>query len=202
LLPTWSSHNPHPASPEIACHHQVSKDKLTIRYTGPGDHETDVGSIQGNRIVPKQQRVFYYEATVVDAGLKGLIALGFAEKGFNLGKHPGWATTSPLVRCGITTALTTLKLAGPDWIITPTDRRHRRWKRPTHHPALCESAKVLPAARRAEMNSYGYDGETGKKMAGSTGPSRSSSQAYGPIYSTGDVVGAGILLETQEMFFT
>ena len=69
--------------------HQVSKDKLSIRYTGPGDHETDVGSIQANRNVPKQQRVFYYEATIVDAGLKGLIVVGFAEKGFNLGKHPG-----------------------------------------------------------------------------------------------------------------
>ena len=53
-----------------------------------------------------------------------------------------------------------------------------------------------------EMNSYGFDGETGKKLAGSSGPSRFSSQAYGPVYSTGDVVGAGILLETQEMFFT
>ena len=55
---------------------------------------------------------------------------------------------------------------------------------------------------RVEMNSYGFDGETGKKLAGSSGPSRFSSQAYGPTYSTGDVVGAGILLETQEMFFT
>jgi hypothetical protein len=55
---------------------------------------------------------------------------------------------------------------------------------------------------RAEMNSYGYDGESGKRMAGSTGPSRSSSEQYGPPYTTGDVIGAGILLESQEMFFT
>lgn len=68
---------------------QVGKDKLSLRYTGPGDHETDVGCIQANHAVPRHKRIFYYEVKIVDAGLKGLISIGFAEKGFNLGKHPG-----------------------------------------------------------------------------------------------------------------
>ena len=69
---------------------QVSKDKLSLQYTGPGDHETDVGCIQANHAVPKNTRIYYYEVHIVNAGMKGLISIGFAEKGFNLGKHPGY----------------------------------------------------------------------------------------------------------------
>ena len=71
-------------------HLQVSKDKLSLQYTGPGDHETDVGCIQANHTVPRNKRVYYYEVHIVNGGMKGLISIGFAEKGFNLGKHPGY----------------------------------------------------------------------------------------------------------------
>ena len=72
---------------------QVSKDKLSLQYTGPGDHETDVGCIQANYAVPRNKRIYYYEVDIVNAGTKGLISIGFAEKGFNLGKHPGYGTS-------------------------------------------------------------------------------------------------------------
>ena len=72
---------------------KVSKDKLSLRYTGNGDHETDVSSIQANRAIPKLKRVYYYEVTILDAGAKGLISIGFAERGFNLAKHPGYLLT-------------------------------------------------------------------------------------------------------------
>lgn len=68
---------------------QVSKDKLSVRYTGNGLHDNDVGSIQANAKVPRRQLVYYYEMTVLDAGTRGLMAIGFAEKGFKLGRHPG-----------------------------------------------------------------------------------------------------------------
>ena len=73
---------------------QVSKDKLSLQYTGPGDHETDVGCIQANHAVPRNKRIYYYEVQIVNAGNKGLISIGFAEKGFNLGKHPGYDACS------------------------------------------------------------------------------------------------------------
>eukprot|EP00884_Botryococcus_braunii_P020425 jgi/Botrbrau1/7066/Bobra.0165s0089.1 len=51
-----------------------------------------------------------------------------------------------------------------------------------------------------EPGSYGYRAAEGKKYFCVHGSSKS--QEYGPNFTTGDVIGAGILLETQEMFFT
>ena len=78
---------PHAAESTAAV--QVEKDKLTVRYTGQGAHNNDVGAIQGNRPVPRKRRVYYYEVTVLDAGEKGLIGVGFADKNFKMGKQPG-----------------------------------------------------------------------------------------------------------------
>mmetsp|Transcript_7126 Transcript_7126/g.20115 ORF Transcript_7126/g.20115 Transcript_7126/m.20115 type:complete len:488 (-) Transcript_7126:361-1824(-) len=47
-----------------------------------------------------------------------------------------------------------------------------------------------------EPNSYGYHGDDGHKFGSG------SHDAYGPLYSTGDVVGAGIHLGRGEIFFT
>ena len=68
---------------------QVYKDKLTVKYTGDGRHDNDVGSIQANRKVPREQLVYYYEMRIMDTGERGLISIGFAEKGFKMGRHPG-----------------------------------------------------------------------------------------------------------------
>ncbi len=47
------------------------------------------------------------------------------------------------------------------------------------------------------MGSYGYHGDDGRKYA-STG----MGEEYGPHFGAGDVIGAGLHLETQELFFT
>uniref|UniRef100_A0A383VPB8 B30.2/SPRY domain-containing protein n=1 Tax=Tetradesmus obliquus TaxID=3088 RepID=A0A383VPB8_TETOB len=73
---------------------EIGKDKLSIRYVGDGRHDNDVGSIQGNRPVPTQQLLYYFELTVVDQGELGRIAIGFTEKSFKLTRQPGWEASS------------------------------------------------------------------------------------------------------------
>ncbi|KAL3159307.1 hypothetical protein ABBQ32_011261 [Trebouxia sp. C0010 RCD-2024] len=55
-----------------------------------------------------------------------------------------------------------------------------------------------------ETNTYGYHGDDGKKYSHPVANSRSINQGteYGPTYTSGDTVGAGLNLETQEIFFT
>ena len=51
--------------------------------------EANVGSIQGNRPVPKTQVVYYFEVLVKDKGEKGDISIGFTDKQFKMGRAPG-----------------------------------------------------------------------------------------------------------------
>jgi len=50
---------------------EVMKDKLTVRYTGKGNHAHDVGSVRSQHSCPTSVGVYYYEAKIVDAGLSG-----------------------------------------------------------------------------------------------------------------------------------
>lgn len=52
-------------------------------------------------------------------------------------------------------------------------------------------------AHRWEVGSFGYHGDDGRKYA-STG----MGEEYGPHFGAGDIIGAGLHLETQELFFT
>lgn len=54
-----------------------------------------------------------------------------------------------------------------------------------------------------EPNTYGYHGDDGRKYShpGSNLRANTGSE-YGPTFSAGDIVGAGLNLETQEIFFT
>ncbi|KAG2437400.1 hypothetical protein HXX76_006052 [Chlamydomonas incerta] len=70
------------------------KDKLTVRYAGDARHNNDVGAIQANHPVPVNCTVFYYELTVLDGGISGKIAIGFADKNFKLTRQPGWEVGS------------------------------------------------------------------------------------------------------------
>jgi hypothetical protein len=69
---------------------QVSKDKLSARYTGNAAHNNDVGSIQANRPVPRQSLVYYYEVLIKDRGDRACIGIGYADQDFKLGRQPGW----------------------------------------------------------------------------------------------------------------
>lgn len=74
----------HPSPP------QVSKDKLTVAYTGAGAHTNDVGAIQADHSAPRRTAVFYFEVTVLSSGERGLIGVGFTDAGAKLGRQPGW----------------------------------------------------------------------------------------------------------------
>eukprot|EP00898_Chlorokybus_atmophyticus_P007569 jgi/Chlat1/7813/Chrsp66S07270 len=120
---------------------EVDKDKLSCRYRGPdipNHHGNDVGAIQANRPVPTRRMVYYFELTVVDAGERGCIAIGFTDSTFNFKRQPGW-----------------------------------------------------------EANGYGYHGDDGRKYHAS-----GKGEAYGPTFTTGDTVGAGLHLQNHEIFFT
>ncbi|KAI7842482.1 hypothetical protein COHA_003836 [Chlorella ohadii] len=68
---------------------EVGKDKLSVRYNGPAQHDNDVGSIQSNNPVPLRRLVYYFEITVKEAS-GGSISLGFSDRNFKQGRHPGF----------------------------------------------------------------------------------------------------------------
>ena len=70
-----------------------------MRYTGPGRHGNDVGSIQGNYPVPKAQVVYYFELLVKEKGDKGDVSIGFADKHFKMGRAPGYAPSLRAQAC-------------------------------------------------------------------------------------------------------
>ena len=55
----------------------------------------------------------------------------------------------------------------------------------------------MHCALRWEPNSYGYHGDDGKKFH-----ANGAGEDYGPLFTSGDVVGAGIHVQRQEIFFT
>lgn len=67
----------------------VSKDKLTVKYTGHGTGTKDVGCVQANQCVPRQELAFYFEVTVKDAGERGRICIGLSDNRFPHGRLPG-----------------------------------------------------------------------------------------------------------------
>lgn len=50
---------------------------------------------------------------------------------------------------------------------------------------------------RWELNTCGYHGEDGLIYLG-----KRQGEAFGPTYTTGDIVGGGINYDSQEFFFT
>ncbi|CAA7057842.1 unnamed protein product [Microthlaspi erraticum] len=116
----------------------VSPDKLSVKYTGAGQHSHDVGAVQANKPAPFKRYGYYFEIYVKNAGAKGQISIGFTTNSFRIGRHPGW-----------------------------------------------------------ELNTCGYHGEDGLIYLG-----KRQGEAFGPTYTTGDIVGGGINYDSQEFFFT
>lgn len=67
----------------------VMRDKLTVKYTGRGNHANDVGSIRTDVPAPRRRRIYYFEVTCVDAGQRGQVTVGFASHTFPLHRQPG-----------------------------------------------------------------------------------------------------------------
>ena len=72
----------------------VSKDRLTVRYVGRGNHSQDVGAARTNWPCPHQCFVYYFEVTIIDSGSRGSIAVGLADGEFELNRQPGWEPNS------------------------------------------------------------------------------------------------------------
>lgn len=72
---------------------EVSKDKLTVKYTGKGSHQHDVGSIRANKPLQTKVMIAYYEITIVDGGLKSSICIGLSEREL-CNRQPGWEENS------------------------------------------------------------------------------------------------------------
>ena len=72
----------------------VSKDKLTIRYVGKGNHSHDAGSMRTNHPCPKSCLLYYFEMTVLDSGERGSISIGLTDRLFPLNRRPGWEINS------------------------------------------------------------------------------------------------------------
>ncbi len=75
---------------------EVQKDKLSMRYTGAGQHQNDVGSIQANGTVPKRRLVYYFECLIRNGGDRCCIGVGFAPADFKIGRQPGWVAPTSL----------------------------------------------------------------------------------------------------------
>ena len=54
----------------------------------------DVGAVQANCAAPCHTVLFYFEVTILDAGARGTIGVGFADAGFKLSRQPGWEANS------------------------------------------------------------------------------------------------------------
>lgn len=61
-----------------------------MKYVGQGTGTKDVGCVQANLCVPRQELAFYFEVTVKDAGERGRICIGFSDARFPQGRLPGY----------------------------------------------------------------------------------------------------------------
>lgn len=71
---------------------------------------------------------------------------------------------------------------------------------PCHQLCQLQALRVVQLcipARRWEPNSYGYHGDDGRKYC-----ANGKGEEYGPKFTAGDTIGAGIHMAKQEIFFT
>jgi hypothetical protein len=119
-------------------HVKVRTDKLTVAYVGPAHHTHDVGTVRGNKPIPKDKPIYYFEVEVLDAGKSGCITIGVIPAEALLCRQPG-----------------------------------------------------------SQQNSFGYRGDEGRIYEGSA-----RGKPYGPQFSTHDIVGCGVDLCKQQIFYT
>ncbi|KAI8843129.1 concanavalin A-like lectin/glucanase domain-containing protein [Chytridium lagenaria] len=68
---------------------EVSKDKLSAKYIGKGNHSYDVGVIRSNRPLHPRHYVGYFEVKIVSSLERTSISIGLSDAAVVLNKHPG-----------------------------------------------------------------------------------------------------------------
>ena len=175
---------------------EFTKDRRTATYLGSAHQGSDVG-IQSTLPVPRQVSLYYFEMTVLEKGEKGRTTLGFTVKDTKLTSQPGFVASSrKQVHNMACSALLELVMSGACSKLSAS--AHQKF---TAH-LRCQKDNSCQCSW--ETNTYGYHGDDGKKYSHPVANSRTINQGteYGPTYTSGDTVGAGLNLETQEIFFT
>ncbi|KAJ2498674.1 hypothetical protein GGH96_004105 [Coemansia sp. RSA 1972] len=84
LLPSaWTSIR---AMPNL----EVAPNRETVKYTGPGRHDTDASMILTDVCIPSRTGVYYYEVYIKSRGQNGYIGIGMARSGMVATRLPGW----------------------------------------------------------------------------------------------------------------
>ena len=129
---------------------------------------------------------------MVDAGERGVIGVGFSGPGFKLGKQPGWEPGTYGYHGDDGLKANGGEGRGSGWVGGGGPARGGLAARslPTLNPNAPQLPPTLYPPHDITLSlSLQYHG------AG-------VGEAYGPRYSSGDVVGAGLDLEAAEIFFT
>ncbi|GAB5035751.1 spry-domain family protein [Nannochloropsis oceanica] len=73
-------------------HAALSSDRRTVRYVGKANHPQDVGTVKGDRPLPRDRACFYFEIEVLSTCEKrptAAMTVGLAAKGFPMHRQPG-----------------------------------------------------------------------------------------------------------------
>ncbi|WIA15425.1 hypothetical protein OEZ85_002076 [Tetradesmus obliquus] len=77
-----------------AAQQYLKVDGLQVKYTGPGETDSQAASIFADHAVPQDVPLYYFEISVVNKGAQGFIGIGFCAEDVNLGRLPGWEPRS------------------------------------------------------------------------------------------------------------
>lgn len=61
----------------------------TAKYTGKGNHASDVGTVRADKPIPATAELYYFEVSIVDAGDSGNITVGLVPEDVSLNRQPG-----------------------------------------------------------------------------------------------------------------
>lgn len=83
-------------SEKCAAHLKCDEDGLGVAYDGPGQMDKEsAAAVKADHPVPTSGiALYYFEATVIDAGSTGGLGIGFSGEGVKLEKMPGWEPCS------------------------------------------------------------------------------------------------------------
>ena len=162
-------------------------------HAGPGKTDSDAAAIRSNNPIPPACGVYYFEIEVVSKGRDGYMGVGMCWDNVQLGRLPGLCA-------GPGTHLARGHTPGPGARTDPGTHTA-----PSPVPSLLTLPPSLPPLLRPrisccpgwEPNSFGYHADDGNAFC-QTG----TGKAYGPTYTTGDVVGCGINFVDNTIFYT